>query len=157
MEAGTLIVRVELGTGSHRADQGCTAGLIVEMQGSSEGGADGIAGFSGASRRGSLGVETDLLMDRDGGDKDNIVLDRTSGDEDNTALVWVGSTTSAFQSISHSSSYSSTKIPTSTDVMASSHISSDGTSGFASLLGRTRLLALAPWWVLAQARCPRRT
>lgn len=32
MEAGTLIVRVELGTGSHRADQGCTAGLIVEMQ-----------------------------------------------------------------------------------------------------------------------------
>lgn len=46
----------------------------------------GGADFSGASRRGRLGAEIDLVMDRDGGDKDNIVLDRTSGDEDNTML-----------------------------------------------------------------------
>lgn len=46
----------------------------------------GGAGFSGASRRGRLGAETDLVMYRDGGDKDNIVLDGTSGDEDITML-----------------------------------------------------------------------
>lgn len=58
------------------------AGLHGGAEGLKEscgGGAEGMAGFGGANRRGRLGVDTDL-KDRDGGDKDNTVLDRTGSD-----------------------------------------------------------------------------
>lgn len=107
-----------------------------------------MAGFGGANRRGRLGTATDLVMDMDGGDKYNTVLDGTSGNEDNNTVLdrtcsedksnfvldgtsrnrrgsWVGirvgSTTSVYQSMSHSSCSSSNKTPTGADFMAGSH------------------------------------
>lgn len=83
-EPGTPQARVELGTGSHEADQGCMAeadGGAEGLKGTSGVRAEGMAGFSGACQRGRLGEEADSVMDRTGGDEEHFVLDGTVGDK----------------------------------------------------------------------------
>lgn len=88
-------------------------GVAEGLKESSRGGAEGMAGFGGADRRGSLDEDTDSLMDRDGGN-DSFMQEWTSGEEG-------GQGGSVLQLFGHSSSSSFTITSSGLDVIAGAY------------------------------------